>query len=260
MISVTTKNNHIENISKELSILVSLYGLSFIIRYGAEKKFFEYFLHQANPSSLEKKLLAIIEERPVLKDNFDQINIIHHNNLNTLVPKDFVDPKTNRDVLKQNVQLLAHDTIASDYIENIDAYNLYVPYKNISKIIDSEHPKITNLHSTTHFFKQINSTRKEQQKLPIYEVFVNIFPEDFQIAAFKNEQLLAYNHFKYQNTDDFLYFLFFIFETLEIKEEQSQIFLFGTEKSNDIIENLKDFTYNLKILPPKNTSQIYNFF
>jgi len=234
-----------------------MYGLSFMIRNGQEQKFFEYLISQANPSALEKKLNEIIAERPILNSEYDSVQIIHHNNLNTLIPSAFLNPETNRDILKQNVRLLPNDPVSQDYIKSIDAYNLYVPYKKISL---NKHQTINNLHSATHFFNSISNIRIELQNLPVFEVFVNLFPSDFQIAVFKNEQLLAYNHFDYQTTDDFLYFLFFIFETLDIKEHQSRIYLIGTDETDDIMENLKDFTENLQILPKKNPSQIYNFF
>jgi len=237
-----------------------MYGLSFMIRNNQEKKFFEYLIHQANPSQLEKKLNEIIAERPVLNAEYDLVQIIHHNNLNTLVPAEFFNPETNRDILSHNVRLLPTDSVSQNYIKSIDAYNLYVPYKKISEILLNKQQKINNLHSTTHFFNSIYNIRKQLQNLPVFEVFINLFSSDFQIAVFKNEALLAYNHFEYQNTDDFLYFLFFIFETLDIKEHQSRIYLIGTDETNDIVENLKDFTENLQILSPKNPSQIYNFF
>jgi len=237
-----------------------MYGFSFMIRNGQEQKFFEYLISQANPSALEKKLDEIIAERPILKSEYDSVQIIHHNNLNTLIPPAFFNPETNRNVLKQNVRLLPNDSVSQDYIKSIDTYNLYVPYKKISDILLNKQQRINNLHSATHFFNSIYNTRNKLQTLPVFEVFINMFPSDFQIAVFKNEQLLAYNHFDYQTTDDFLYFLFFIFETLDIKEHQSRIYLMGTDETNDIVENLKDFTENLQVLPKKNPSQIYNFF
>jgi len=262
MILVTTTNNHITNKKKDLSILVSMYGLSFMIydQVNHEKKFFEYTFEALNPIIIEQKLKTIIQERTVLQTPFSQINIIHHNMLNTLVPDAFFDPKKTALLLSQQVKVLPNDQIVHNQIPALKLYNLYIPYKNIDANFNLSGQKINHKHSASNFLWAITEERKKPKNLPVYEVFLNIFPEDFQIAVFKNEKLNLYNAFTYQNIDEFLYYLFFIIESLEIQETVAQFYFMGIDMSHEIISNLKEFTNNISVLKAKSPSQINNFF
>ena len=260
-ISVTKNNNHINQNTKELSILVSMYGLSFMIQNDTQKKFFEYPFTFANPVTLQQKVSEILAERPVLRETFDLINLIYHNRLNALVPTDFFEPELAKDLLAQQIKLQENDYVNYNYIESLQAFNLYVPYHYFETSFFKDNFKRLMLkHSATHFFENISVIKKQTQDLPVFEVFLNIFPRDFQIAVYKNESLQAYNHFEYSNTDEFLYYLFFMLETLDVKPHQSRLYIFGTDAQNEILDQIRLFNDNIKVVPGLNPSQIYNYF
>ncbi len=260
MISVITNKTHTKKNIKELSILVSSYGLSFMMREQGQKKFFEYTLEKAHPVKLSQKLKEIVDERPVLKENFDQINLLHHNNLNTLIPQQFFDPNNLKLILQQNVKLLQTDALSYNFLEAQQLFNVYVPFNEITKYFIPHSHIINNWHSGSYFLQQAEVIKTEQTSLPIFEIFVNLFPADFQIVVYRNNKLLAYNHFDYQTTEEFLYYFFFMFETLNIQEPKSQIIILGQDAQHEVINELRDFTNKLQILPAKNPSQINNFF
>ena len=260
MISVTKKSNHITKDTQEMSILVSMYGLSFMIKKGKLQKFFEYQIKLVNPIFLAEKLKSIIAERPILQEDFDRIKLIYHHNLNSLIPETYFDPETYKTLLEQNVKLLANDRTDYNHIPYIAAYNTYVKTAPVAAQFSDSTSNLINLHSATVFFDHIEQFQNKTHNAPIYEIFLNIFPNDFQIAVFKLEQLQVFNHFEFEDADEFLYFLFFVLETLEINAQQSHIYIFGIEESDDIIQNIKDFTKNISIIPPKNPSQIHNYF
>ncbi len=237
-----------------------MYGLSFMIRKGGQKKFFEYTLEKANPNKIQQKLQEIIAERPILHETYDQIHLIHHNNLNTLIPQQFFDPKKIRLILQQNVRLLETDQVSYNFLDAHHIFNIYVPYPEIANYFMSPSQPVKNWHSAGYFLQQIEELKRNQARLPIFEIFVNIFPSDFQIAVYQNDQLIAYNHFDYINTEEFLYYFFFMLETLKIKEPQSQISILGQSSEHEVIHELKDFTNKLQIIPGKNPSQINNYF
>ncbi len=243
-----------------MSILVSKYGLSFMISKEQQKKFFEYPLSFNNPVLTFKKFQDIIEERPVLKEQFDQIELIYHNRLNTLIPERFFKPETAKDWLAHQIKLLPNEPVTSDFISSIKAYNSYVPFQKLDLNFIKQTNKLIVKHSATAFFNNIEQIKNQTQNLPVFEIFLNVFPKDFQIAVFKNESLLAYNHFEYENIEEFLYFLFFMTETLEAKSHQSKFYIFGANNQTEISENLSMFTDNIQFISKKNPSQIFNYF
>ena len=258
---MTSKNK--ENIinSKELSILVSLYGLSFMLKNKAENtyKHFEYQFDKLNPFSLENKLNDIIKERPILTNSFSKISIIHHNNLNTLVPQELFDENLLKDYLKFNVQLLANDFADYDWLNNLHVNNVYVPFVNINNTFLDYNPSINYYHSATVFLKKTHDILTKNSELSLYEVFINVYPNDFQLAIFINEKLYLYNHFNYQNIDELLYFLFFAIESLKIDDKKTKYNVLGVLEDHEVVQNMKDFTPNVTVHPAGIDSKINNY-
>jgi len=258
---VTKKNKHIENNYKELSILASSYGLSFMLKAEDSKtqKFFEYTFEVTNPFVLSNKLIEIFIERNLADYTFDKIELIHHHMLNTLVPEEFAEEKNLRDLLGANIKLLDNDEVIFEPVEAFGATNIFVPYKRLMKFLSSKTAQLIPRHSTGVFLEKTAVERKKHLQFPVFEIYLNIFPEDFQIAVFKNEKLQLYNAFPYENTDEFLYYLFFVWETLDISEDKMHVYLSGIDSENEIVKNLSDFTANYTLLPAVTPSSVNNY-
>jgi len=258
---VTTKNNFTTNNFEELSILVSLYGLSFMLKNGEtkEKKFFEYSFNPQNPVGVEKELIKIIEERDILKNNFEKLHIIHHNKLNTLIPKAIFDKDLIKDYLNFNIKLLPTDFADFDEINSLKSVNAFVPFVNINNILLDYNKQINFHHSASIFLKKIQKIRKQKTKLNLHDIYVNVYTHDFQLAIFKDEKLELYNHFPYENIDEFLYYLFFAFESLQLDKNKTNFNVSGIDNQHEIIKNLKDFSPKIHIITSDYKSQINNF-
>jgi len=258
---MTSKNSNNIIELKELSILVSLYGLSFMFKNIEQNTFkhFEYQFDKRNPFSLESELKKIINERPILKNRFSKVNIIHHNKLNTLVPQELFNNNLLKDYLKFNVQLIANDFVDFDNVAHFQTNNVYVPYVNINNVFLDYNPSINYYHSATIFLEKVYNILTSNYELSLYEVFINVYPNDFQLAIFINEKLYIYNHFDYQDIDEFLYFLFFAIESLDIDKKKTNYTILGVLESSEIVKNLKDFSPNISVYPTNFSSKINNF-
>jgi len=256
---VTKKNKNIDKDKRKLSILVSLYGLSFVLKDVETKtsKTFEYIFDALNPFQLERKLREIVEERPVLQKRFNSVRLIHHNNLNTLVPKDFFDKKHLKDYLKFNMRLLPNDY--ANYDDVSDLVNVYVPYVNINNVFLDYNKSVNYYHSSSIFIKKVNKIRRNTSFVKFYDVYLNVYPKDFQLLIFKDDEILLYNNFEAENTDDFLYYFFYALEQLKIDKEKTSFHIMGTTADAEIIENLKDFQKDWEIIPGKTNLKFNNF-
>jgi len=253
--------NNIPQDSRELSIQASLYGLSFMIRNPKtkENKFFEYPFEKTNPIHLEGILQKIVKERPVLKHHFSKLRIVHHNLLNSLVPKDYFEDSKLEEYLKLNISLLENDKASYDEIKELDLVNVYLPFVNINNFFLTYNPSIEYFHSASIFIDKINRLRNKKETLPLYDLYLNVYSKDFQIIIYKNEELLFFNSFKYETTDDFLYFFFFVLESLKLDEKEVEFHISGVDKNFPILQDLKDFVTPWKILPHSNPGKINNF-
>ena len=258
---MTKKNKHIENNYQELSILASSYGLSFMLKGEDDtaQKFFEYTFEVTNPFVLSNKLIEIFIERNLTEYSFDKINLTHHNLLNTLVPVELFNPENASYFLDKNIKLLPNDEVIYDILKDKGIVNIYVAFSRLIKFLSSKTDRLISRHSASVFLEKIAGERKSELQFPVFEIYLNVFQKDFQIAVFKNEKLQLYNAFPYENTDEFLYYLFFVWETLEIPHEKMHIYLSGIEPKNEIVKNLSDFTANYTVLPAATRSSINDY-
>jgi hypothetical protein len=253
--------NNLSQDPRELSMQVSLYGLSFMIKNPKtkENKFFEYSFDKTNPLQVQDKLQQIVKERPVLKHHFSKIRIIHHNLLNTLVPSKYFEDSKLEEYLKFNISLLENDKASYDEIRNIDIVNVYLPFVNINNFFLNYNPSINYFHSASVFLDKINQLRNKKDTWPLYDLYLNVYSKDFQLLIYKNEELYFFNSFEYETPDDFLYFFFFVLESLKLNEEEIDYHLCGVNKSFPLYKDLTDFVPHWKILPASNPGKINNF-
>ena len=89
---VITNNDITQKTYKKLSIQVSLSGLSFFV--------FDLFSHKiVNSMAIEFEKHKVLEEQlwkafiefPILTKSFDEVMVVHDNNLNTFVPTSLFD-------------------------------------------------------------------------------------------------------------------------------------------------------------------------
>jgi len=253
--------NNLQQDSRELSIQASLYGLSFMIKNPKtkESKFFEYPFDKTHPISLEEKLKNIVKERPVLKHHFSHIQIIHHNLLNALVPEKYFEESNLKEYLKFNISLLENDQASFDEIKTLNLVNVYLPFANINNFFLNYNPSINYFHSASVFIDKINQIRSKKNTMPLYDLYLNVYSKDFQILIYKNEDLLFYNSFEYETTDDFLYFFFFVLESLKLDEKEIDFHISGINNDFKILKDLTDFVPKWNILPASNPGHINNF-
>jgi len=254
-------NNNLIKDNRELSILVSRYGLSFLFKdkKPSNTKFFEYLFEQSNPFEIEKKLKKIIEERPVLTHQFKNIKIIHHNNLNTLVPNELFNENYPEEYLKFNIKLLEFDRAHFDKIQTHEISNVFIPFANINNIFLDYNDEIDFFHSSTLFIEKIDKYRSAKEVLSLYDVYLNVFYRDFQMLIYKNEELIFFNSFDFSTNDDFLYFFFFVLETLKIPENKAEFHIAGVDENFVVMKDLMDFVENWNFLPAENPGKLNNF-
>ena len=103
------------NINQELSIQVSLSGLSFCILHK-DSNTITYIKHIAfenkvNPIELLDKLKHAFNSEDVLNETFSAVNVVHVNDLSSLVPKPLFNEDYLADYLKFNSKILKSDFI-----------------------------------------------------------------------------------------------------------------------------------------------------
>ncbi len=252
----SSKANILQN--NVLSIQVSLSGLSFcILNLDANTiTFYKSFAFEkkGNPNDLLDKLIHQFNTEPSLKQSFKSVKVIHENELSALVPKSLFNEEYLADYLKFNSKILRSDFITHDGISANESVNVYVPYVNINNYIYDIFGEFVFKHFSTIVLETLLNLEKNATDTKMY---AHISNTHFEIVVIKKGQLLLYNTFDYNTKEDFIYYILFTAEQLELNPEEFPLILLGNITKDDKFYDIAyKYVRNVSVLETKST---YNF-
>jgi hypothetical protein len=257
-----TNNNTNKPTPLELSIQISLSGLSFCILQRDTNTITALkevdFQKKLNPIEVLDALKHLLNTEKIIQNTFNAITVIHDNELATLVPKPLFNEDCIADYLKFNSKILISDFIAHDEIVTNDSINVYVPYMNINNFIYDQFGAFTFKHISTILIEEILHLEKNSSSPKVY---VNISQNHFETVIVNNAKLLLYNAFEYHSSEDFIYYLLFTTEQLNLNPEIFHLVFIGNVTKEDALYNMayqyirhigfgtRNETYNYRVAP-----------
>jgi hypothetical protein len=250
----------IKNNIKELSIQIHLNGLSFCIlnRSSNSIEFLKTinFEHKLNPSNVLEHLEAELSRNSIFSEDFDAVLVIHQNELAILVPKALYNENNKADYLKFNTKILRTDFITEDEISVNDSINVYVPYVNINNYIFETFGEFVYKHASTIL---INTVLQKTKTSESPEVYININSSTIELLVLDKSQLLLFNVFEYNSTEDFIYYVLFVFEQLKLDVETTLVKLSGhVDKDDDIYGMLYTYVRHIDFIDTDFNFEISN--
>lgn len=232
MAQTNNSSNKLANL--ELSIQISLSGLSFCIlnrelNTVTVLKEFQYE-KTLNPIEALDYLKNVFNTDANLDQAFTKVSIIHDNNLSAQVPKALFNEDNLADYLKFNAKILKSDFITYDVISENDIVNVYVPYININNFIYDKFGTFTFKHISTVLIEEILRTEKNAESLKFY---VNVRKNQLDIVVVDQSKLVLYNTFTYHTKQDFIYYILFVAEQLNLNPETFKLMFLGAINEND---------------------------
>ncbi len=218
---------------KKLSIQVSLNGLSFFVVDTISQEIVladeERFETTSSPYNLLKTLKALFKRRAVLEKTYAEVAVTHKNDMFALVPKSLFEPNEMANYLKFNTKLLANDEIAFDELKNQDIVIVYVPFTNINNYVFELFGEFDYNHQSTLVLQTVFNQKNITEEV----CYVHVSEKTFQLTALDGKKLLLYNQFQYQSKEDFLYYILFTYEQLNLDTERCRLLFFGAVDEND---------------------------
>jgi hypothetical protein len=239
-----------------LSIQAGLNGLSFCVLDTVSHKILAFervdFKSQLTPYLMLKELKEKLGKQGEVGHNFSEVMVIHKNNLFGLVPKPLFHKDELPNYLKFNTKIMANDLIAYDEIPNQDIVNVYVPYTNVNNYIFDLFGEFEFKHSGTVLINTLlNQNRTTTEPI----CYVQVSKGEMEMMVISDKKLLFYNQFEYKTKEDFLYYLLFSLEQLQIDLERVQLKLFGAVEEGDPIYNIcYQYIKNVSVFVPSNPS------
>ena len=223
---VVTNNDITQKNYKKLSIQVSLSGLSFCVfdLLSNTVQSVQSVVFPKN-SIIEESLWKVFIDYPILTQPFDEVIVLHDNNLNSFVPNSLFDEKFIGSYLQYNVKVFETDFFTFDSLQTHDMSNVYVPYVNINNFLLDHYNTFNYKHKNSILVERLLKINRNSQEKEVYFHFQSIC---FEIIVVKGNKLIFFNSFEYNTPEDFIYYILFTFEQLQLNPETISVKILGT--------------------------------
>ncbi len=233
-------NTSITNKSyKKLSIQVALNGMSFCVFDTLNNKpivlqniHFDSFQRS---NKIEDLFSNVFRENPELSHKYDDIVIIHSNNLSTFVPTALFDEEFLGSYLQYNTKVFETDFFAFDELSNYEMNNVYIPYVNMNNFFIDQYGSFDYKHANSILVSKLLDLSKNNEES---KMFVHVSESHFEIIVLQNQKLHLFNSFEYKTPEDFIYYILFAAEQLQLNPENFKLELLGNISINDVYYNM----------------------
>jgi len=224
----------IDKTYKKLTILVSLNGLSFATYDTLNKKPLSLQKIEMGKVALTSKIEDLFAEAfqnfPELKAGYDEIVILHSNNLSTFVPTALFDAEYLGSYLQFNTKVFETDFFAFDELPTYEMNNVYIPYVNMNNYFIDQYGAFDYKHANTVLIQKLLEVSKNNEER---KMFVYVSDTHFEIVIIQNQKLQLFNSFDYKTPEDFIYYILFTAEELHLNPESFQLELIGKITKDD---------------------------
>lgn len=219
---------------KKLTIQVSLNGLSFCVfdvLMGTpillKNIHFNSFQRSAK---IEELFASVFNENSALRSTYDEIVILHSNNLSTFVPTALFDEEFLGSYLQYNTKVFETDFFVYDAVEKYEMNNVYIPYVNMNNFFIDQFGSFDYKHSNSILVSKLLDLSKNNEER---KMFVHVSESHFEIIVLQNQQLHLCNSFDYKTPEDFIYYILFTAEQLQLNPEHFKLELLGAITEGD---------------------------
>jgi hypothetical protein len=248
-----TINNNIEVTSKrKLSIQFSLDGFSFCTTNTNNEvlEFSSYTFSKTknSPELVLEKLQDIFKKEKSLQYDFETVTVIHQNNLNTLVPNEYFKEDALKSYLKYSIKTIATDLITFDELDFMNSKNVYIPYVNINNFLFQNFGEFEYKHYSSVLLEKLFSIPTNDNGC-----YIHVSKSTLDIVIIKNSNLQFFNIFEYKTKEDFMYYVLFTLEQLELSTEETLVSILGDiEEDSDLYRLIYTYIRNIDFLSSKN--------
>ena len=248
-----TINKNIEVTSKrKLSIQFSLDGFSFCTTntHNEVIEFSSYYFSKTknSPELILEKLQDIFKKEKSLQYDFETVTVIHQNNLNTLVPNEYFKKDALKSYLKYSIKTIASDLITFDELDFMNSKNVYIPYVNINNFLFQNFGEFEYKHYSSVLLEKLFSIPTNDNGC-----YIHVSKSTLDIVIIKNSNLQFFNIFEYKTKEDFMYYVLFTLEQLELSTEETLVSILGDiEEDSDLYRLIYTYIRNIDFLSSKN--------
>lgn len=246
---------------KKLTLQVTLNGFSFcvfdtlnqIVLSVKEIDFADF----PKATNVEDYFWKAFTDNPELNGSYDEVLVLHDSNLDTFVPTALFDEDFLGSYLQYNTKVFETDFFAFDALSSYEMNHVYIPFANINNYLLDQFTTFNYKHTNTILVSKLLDFSKNVDEK---QVFVHFSANKFEIIIVQNQKLLLFNSFDFVTKEDFIYYLLFTTEQLNLNPEHFKVSLLGTiTEESDLYQIAYKYVRNISLLDVSDL-QIHNDF
>lgn len=261
----------------QLIVQISVDGLILGVKEIQKNKFIaleNYRFQEVYTFDTAIDLLGLLSaESKLIPSKYKSVKCLVVNSLSTIVPAPLFEESKKSMYLKFNTSLTEEELVIVDDIKNLDAKNVFAIPLMLKTKLGALFPNVTYHHCSTVLIESLLAQSKNQS---VKKLFVHVQLSHFEAIVVEGKNLLFYNTFNYQTPEDFIYYLLFVYEQLQLNPETIEAVLLGDIEKNSetyllsqkYIRNLRfgersetaDYSYQLQTLSKHTYFTLFNNF
>ncbi len=248
---MTNNNKQEKHTIIKMSIQVRLNGFSFCIINCNSNEILWFkkvdLGKECSPVQILEEIEKLYVEEEMLQQEFKEVGILFSNDLFTIVPATYFVEEEASTYLKFNTKILQTDVVAHDMLSH-DLVNVYIPYTNINNYFFDKYGEFEFQHNISVL---IEAVLAKKQVKPEAQIYLNDYNNYYELVIVQNNKLLLANTFHYETKEDFIYYLLFTLEQLQLNPSEVDLWLLGSiVKQSENYEIAYTYIKNIDFLIP----------
>ena len=203
---------------------------------------------------------SYISGNEYLGHSYQSVKVFLETNQSTLVPSPLFIPDELEGFAQFNFPVDDQDKIFHGKLRNLDAYIVYTFPEPLVSIFSETLKQYKYFSHSGTFIESLLVLNKNQKNQTT--VYVNVRKSFLDITILNNQKLLFFNTFKYTTKEDFIYFVIYVMEQLQLNPEEVELVPMGMiERNSGLFETIIKYVRNVRFqskIDKFNYSYIFN--
>jgi hypothetical protein len=257
---------------QELALSLCPDGLSYCILDLNTNKFCH--LEAFSPPGRERKTLVPGEKQKFnlpwlrqlfetelawLKNPYSKVRLICRSGKSTLVPEALFSEAEKADIYDFNMAGGPHEgnSLHHDFISSSDAFAIYYLPPDLTQLLDKTFPEAGIFHHTSILIQSLVQKYSNLENKNL--LFVNTSATGIDILQIRNKKPGYCNSFTYNTAEDYMYYLIFVVEQLQLNPETIEVMMLGeVDRHSSLSEMVHKYIRNVRFIE-RNSDFRYSF-
>lgn len=235
---------------RKLTLMVSETGMSYCTTDTLNQQILQFdSVGFDSAHSAKEQLGDVLQNRSVFSDSFDEVFVLHQNNLCTFVPDALFDERQLGAYLQYNNKVFAHDVFFTDALTNYSMHQVYVAQSAQLSVIEERFGSVTFKHAHSVLVSRLLDLSKNVDDK---RMFVHLAQGHFEMVIVQNQHLLLYNSFEIKTPEDLAYYILFSAEQLNMNPEVFRLEFLGQVSEDDAFYKIAyKYIRNVSLFDPE---------